>query len=332
MIRYTGKDGKTYELRNLEEQVFNNLDRITDLEHINQLLNDFGIKLVGEVATENELPPEETYVGTYGDAYAVSINGDLAAPWKFFIWTRGSGTGSDQERDNDHWFALGQFPLPGPQGPKGPAGTPDFSVISYTDNSAANGALDKTEEGGIKYVCTLKIAKTGGDQSTCENTIVIPLKFDDVTVKALSGSTNGKHFLNVSSHLYVHQIKIVRQTAYDAEYEKYSFRFNLLTRFSTSFGSGQTGLASFLSWMNNNLNEEIRLMASGDYTDYDGRYLGTITEVMLNRTQILFSGIMTDGFSSIDGIVKSSNMDWTRYHTHFSDTVTSYLNSSSANA
>lgn len=106
-------DGK--ELRSLEEQVLKNKQDIEYMLEEEGALNQFGIKVVGQVDTAAALPDPTTYTGEYGDAYAVG----LSSPYVLYIWTRANGT-----HPNDYWFNIGQFPLVGPQGPKGKDGEP----------------------------------------------------------------------------------------------------------------------------------------------------------------------------------------------------------------
>lgn len=108
MITY---DNKQY--RNLEEQVLKNKEDIHYLLNEGGTLNEFGLKVVGEVATAAELPDPATYTGEYGDAFVVGT----ATPFEFYIFTRAfSG------EPTPFWFNIGEFPLAGPQGPAGPAG------------------------------------------------------------------------------------------------------------------------------------------------------------------------------------------------------------------
>lgn len=103
------------ELRNIQEQVEKNKD---DIEHIVKsggVLDEFGIKVVGEVSTIEELPTVADYKlahtdWEYGDAYAVGT----AAPYTLMILTRANDTITE-----DHWFNIGNFPEPGPQGEQG---------------------------------------------------------------------------------------------------------------------------------------------------------------------------------------------------------------------
>lgn len=108
MITINGK-----EYRNLEEQVQankNNIERIIEGE---ELLARLGIKVVGQVETEEQLPNPVTYLGEYGDAYLVGTE----TPYDYYIYTRPFEGESDPQ-----WFNLGPFPVAGPQGPQGEPG------------------------------------------------------------------------------------------------------------------------------------------------------------------------------------------------------------------
>lgn len=104
-------DKKTY--RNIQEQVLKNSQDINEIKYVNQLLNQMGIKVVGEVENANELPNPQTYEGNYGDAYAVGTT----SPYELYIFTR-----PFEGDEYPHWFNIGQFPKEGPQGPQGEQG------------------------------------------------------------------------------------------------------------------------------------------------------------------------------------------------------------------
>lgn len=105
MLKYGNK-----EFRNLEEQVRQNKDDIARHYAQDRVLADFGIKVVGQVDAPADLPPEDSYAGEYGDAYAVGTE----APFTFYIWTRANST-----HPEDYWFDFGEITIVGPQGPKG---------------------------------------------------------------------------------------------------------------------------------------------------------------------------------------------------------------------
>lgn len=101
-------DGK--EFRNLQEQVLENKRRIAEHYDITRVLNDFGIRVIGRVATKKDLDNLPTEDLQYGDAYAVGEN----PPYTFWIWTR-----KNNESANDYWFNIGQIAIEGPEGPAG---------------------------------------------------------------------------------------------------------------------------------------------------------------------------------------------------------------------
>ena len=118
--------------RNLEEQVKKNMDDIQYILEEEGVLNEFGIKIVGQITSSSQLPDPDTYQGEYGDAYAVGTS----APYTIYIYTRANGS-----HPNDYWFNIGQFPAPstvpgpmGPQGPTGPQGTRGSTWTNGTGN------------------------------------------------------------------------------------------------------------------------------------------------------------------------------------------------------
>lgn len=134
------KVGDNY-LRNLEEQV----QYLTDYHKVNQGLAAWGIRVVGQVTTEDELPLP--YDGEYGDAIAVGTE----APFFFYIWTRASIEG-----EPSYWFPFGDISVVGPQGPqgiqgeKGDTGESTRWYISLVQN-AKNGDLSINTNTGDVY-------------------------------------------------------------------------------------------------------------------------------------------------------------------------------------
>lgn len=110
MITINGK-----ELRNLEEQVQKNKEDIAAHYNIDRVLADFGIRIIGQVVDVEDLPDPNTFVGDYGDAYAVGET----TPYSFYIWTRAD---INAGQPNDYWFDVGPLAIVGPQGPQGPKG------------------------------------------------------------------------------------------------------------------------------------------------------------------------------------------------------------------
>ena len=110
------------EYRNLEEQVKQNQKDIKYILEEKGVLNEFGIKVVGQVNSQTNLPDPDSYEGEYGDAYAVGT----VSPYELYIYTRKfSGTTGPQ------WFNIGTFPLAGPQGNQGIQGPIGLTGLMY---------------------------------------------------------------------------------------------------------------------------------------------------------------------------------------------------------
>lgn len=102
----------TTEYRNLTEQVLKNKEDILHHFQRDEVLADFGIHIIGQVQTPEELPAS---AANYGDAYAVGTQ----SPFNYYIWTRANNLSPV-----DYWFAFGEIAIAGPQGPVGPQGIP----------------------------------------------------------------------------------------------------------------------------------------------------------------------------------------------------------------
>lgn len=96
--------------RNLAEQVEKNKQDILRHFQRDEVLADFGIRIIGQLESPEELP--ET-AAEYGDAYAVGTE----SPFNYYIWTRANNLSPV-----DYWFAFGEIAIAGPQGPKGDRG------------------------------------------------------------------------------------------------------------------------------------------------------------------------------------------------------------------
>ena len=121
------------EFRNLEEQVLKNKNDIQDFKDGNQTIAEFGIKVVGIVTDAASIPE----VGQeFGDAYLVGTQ----APYDMRVWTR------NVSNNTAAWVDLGQFPLAGPKGDKGPQGTEwyvGYGAPTSTPYRAGDMYLDK---------------------------------------------------------------------------------------------------------------------------------------------------------------------------------------------
>lgn len=117
------------EFRNLQEQVLKNMQDIQDIEQGATILADFGIKVVGQVNSVEDLPDPAEYKGEYGDAYLVGTE----KPYNYYIFTR-----AFEGQEEPSWFDLGEFPVPGPQGAQGVQGpVGDTPVIGATVGSVS---------------------------------------------------------------------------------------------------------------------------------------------------------------------------------------------------
>ena len=116
MLKYGNR-----ELRNLEDQVEKNAQDIEDFKNGNQTIAEFGITVVGTLATAAELPAQGE---NYGDAYLIGTS----TPYDMRVWTR------DVANNTAKWVDLGAFPLQGPKGDKGDIG----SVITVGSGEPLN--------------------------------------------------------------------------------------------------------------------------------------------------------------------------------------------------
>lgn len=120
------------EFRNLEEQVQKNKEDIARHYLIDRALANFGIKIVGQVSTENDLPNPLTYTGSYGDAYAVGVRANVEAgtsTYTYYIFTRPS---LDTGEPDNHWLDVGKLGIKGDTGDPGPQGDPGSQGIPGT--------------------------------------------------------------------------------------------------------------------------------------------------------------------------------------------------------
>ena len=138
------------EFRNLEEQVLKNKNDIQDFKDGNQTIAEFGIKVVGIVSDAASIPA----VGEeFGDAYLVGTQ----PPYDMRVWTR------NVNENTAAWVDLGEFPLQGPKGDKGPQGTtwtvgygapkntPYRSGDMYLDKVTGNGYISTTLSGSLQW-------------------------------------------------------------------------------------------------------------------------------------------------------------------------------------
>ena len=172
------------EFRNLQEQVEENMKDIEKLKSGQAVLDEFGIKVVGEVEAVGDMPTvaeykEETPDWEYGDAFAVGTT----APYTLYILTRANG-----EHESDYWFDIGVFPAPGPQGEQGPQGQP--GPQGQTGDTGAPGAAAgfgtptaTAYTVGVGTAPSVTIATSGPDtEKVFDFTFYVPVGEAEVTI------------------------------------------------------------------------------------------------------------------------------------------------------
>ena len=142
---------------NIQEQVEKNKNDIKFILEEEGVLNQFGIKVIGQEDTAGDMPSVDDYKEdnedwAYGDAYAIGTE----APYSLYVLTRANGT-----HPNDYWFNIGSFPAPGPQGEQGPAGndgvTPNIQAYAMASGLAAGASP------------TASVSKSGPDSNPLFN-------------------------------------------------------------------------------------------------------------------------------------------------------------------
>lgn len=118
-------DGKLY--LNLEKQVQKNKDDIEFIINQEGALNQFGLRVVGQVETISDMPTIQAYKQSnpnweYGDAFMVGASTEEATVVDVDNATLLVLTRANTVYPNDFWMNLGKFPKPGPVGPKGEQG------------------------------------------------------------------------------------------------------------------------------------------------------------------------------------------------------------------
>ena len=132
-------DKVTY--RNLQEQVQKNKEDIATWQNVEFTLNNFGIKVLGKVDSESDIP-----TGTYefGDAYLVG----LTEPYDLYIYTR-----IEASTNNGIFVNVGPLNVVGQQGPQGPAGQNGVDgyapVVRYGNGMPI---VEATDKNGYLYI------------------------------------------------------------------------------------------------------------------------------------------------------------------------------------
>ena len=151
MIVYNNK-----EYRNLVEQVQKNKADIEDWNSKEDTLANFGIRIIGKVATEDKLPDiidsEGKQVYDYGDAFMVGSDEDV--DYEYFVCTRPT-----TEVSEAHWQDIGSLSIIGPEGPKGENGASIATahVVGYGESQVIQDGISMTQTTNVT-----KLTKTDG--------------------------------------------------------------------------------------------------------------------------------------------------------------------------
>ena len=150
-------DGNTVELRNLQEQVEKNKADIEYIVNQEGALNQFGLKVVGQVDTIGDMPTVQAYKANnpkweYGDAFMVGastaeatvVDVDKAI---LLVLTR-----ANTKYPTDFWMNLKEFPKPGPVGPQGPQGEQGIQGEHGLDVTSGNGLPTTQAPEGTTYI------------------------------------------------------------------------------------------------------------------------------------------------------------------------------------
>lgn len=140
--------------------------------------NLLGIKVVG---VKEALPiPDGTY--DYGDAYMI---GNEADGYEMWIYTR-----ADEAHVEAYWFPIGQFPKPGPQGPKGDGLE---QIVREASNTAQSVSYDSTSGATIEYTDKTLIYKDSTTGETKTQTYPAKLSLPILPGKYISMDANSEN-------------------------------------------------------------------------------------------------------------------------------------------
>ena len=146
-------DGKLY--LNLEKQVQKNKEDIEYIINEEGALNQFGLRVVGQVETISDMPTIQAYKQSnpnweYGDAFMVGASTAEATVVDVDNATLLVLTRANTKYPTDFWMNLGKFPKPGPVGPKGEQGeqgiqgVKGIGVMSGSSNPTASAPATTT--------------------------------------------------------------------------------------------------------------------------------------------------------------------------------------------
>ena len=148
-------DGKLY--LNLEKQVQKNKEDIEYIINQEGALNQFGLRVVGQVETISDMPTIQAYKQSnpnweYGDAFMVGASKEEATVVDVDNATLLVLTRANTIYPNDFWMNLGKFPKPGPVGPQGPQGEQGIQGEHGLDVTSGAGLPTTQPPQGTTYI------------------------------------------------------------------------------------------------------------------------------------------------------------------------------------
>ena len=148
-------DGKLY--LNLEKQVQKNKEDIEYIINEEGTLNQFGLRVVGQVETISDMPTIQAYKQSnpnweYGDAFMVGASTEEATVVDVDNATLLVLTRANTVYTNDFWMNLGKFPKPGPVGPQGPQGEQGIQGEHGLDVTSGAGLPTTQPPQGTTYI------------------------------------------------------------------------------------------------------------------------------------------------------------------------------------
>ena len=148
-------DGKLY--LNLEKQVQKNKEDIEYIINQEGALNQFGLRVVGQVDTISDMPTIQAYKESnpnweYGDAFMVGASTAEATVVDVDNATLLVLTRANTIYPNDFWMNLGKFPKPGPVGPKGEQGEQGIQGEHGLDVTSGAGLPTTQPPQGTTYI------------------------------------------------------------------------------------------------------------------------------------------------------------------------------------
>lgn len=148
-------EGKLY--LNLEKQVQKNKEDIEYIINEEGALNQFGLRVVGQVETVSDMPTVNDYKTNnpnwdYGDAFIAGASQEDASIVDVTNATLLVLTRANTVYPVDFWMNLGEFPKPGPQGIQGIQGEQGIQGIKGLDVLAGPGAQPSGQPVGTTYI------------------------------------------------------------------------------------------------------------------------------------------------------------------------------------